>query len=159
MKVLAVGDIHTKVWIVDAVESMADNYDAVVFVGDYADDWGKTPWQTIETWQALHNFQVKHWNKVHVVIGNHDYIYVNKTPTESGGYNHITQLLLNTPDNSKLKKWIQAMPIFREIDGVIYSHAGITESFKLFNDIKSHMNDVHALWSDNSPIWARPPHD
>ena len=39
MKVLAVGDIHTKKWIVDKVDEIADNYDKVVLIGDYADEW------------------------------------------------------------------------------------------------------------------------
>lgn len=37
-RVLAIGDIHTKTWIVDKVSKVIDDYDKVVFCGDYADD-------------------------------------------------------------------------------------------------------------------------
>lgn len=56
MKVLAVGDIHTKLWIIEAVKSVVDNYDTIVFVGDYVDDWGKSPDESIKSWQALKGF-------------------------------------------------------------------------------------------------------
>jgi predicted phosphodiesterase len=146
MKVLAVGDIHTKLWIIDEVEKIIDNYDAVVFVGDYADDWNASPLRTIETYIKLHDFQVKYFNKVHVIMGNHDYIYVNNIPMKSSGYNYSTQHLLNMPENKKYKAWISAMPILREIDGVIYTHAGITDAWEYEGEIRSH----------GSPLWARP---
>jgi hypothetical protein len=156
MKVLAVGDIHTKLWIIDEVEKIINDYDAVVFVGDYADDWGKTPQDTIQTWQTLRDFQVKYYNKVHVVIGNHDYIYVNDILVKSGGYNYLTQHLLNMPENKKLKAWISAMPILRELEGVIYSHGGITKYWVYEGDTRSHGYTVQELWHDESPLWARP---
>ena len=59
MKVLAVGDIHTKIWIIDRVREIAENYDKIIFVGDYADDWGKQPMDTINTWkeyESLFNY-------------------------------------------------------------------------------------------------------
>lgn len=149
MKVLAVGDIHTKMWIIDEVEKMIDNYDAVVFVGDYADDWHSGPLQSIETWEKLYDLQVKYYDKVHLVVGNHDYIYLHRTPTTASGYNNLTQLILNASENEKLKKWLLAMPVIREIDGVVYSHAGITDLFK--NEYT-----VEFLWTDVSPLWARP---
>lgn len=149
MKCLAIGDIHTKMWILEEVESRIGKYDAVVFVGDYADDWNTAPIRTIETYKRLHDFQVKYYNKVHVVMGNHDYIYVNYTKSISSGYNRTTQLLLDLPENKKYKAWIKAMPTFREIDGVIYSHAGITETW-------NQQYDSVSLWKDDSPLWARP---
>ena len=148
MKVLAVGDIHTKLWIVDEVRKIADNYDAVVFVGDYADDWGVAPIVTIQTWKELRS--LSHSNpKVKLVQGNHDYVYTNYTKSISSGYNPTTQLLLDTPENEGLKEWLHNLPIILELDGVSYSHAGLTETWG------GDFNPV-SLWQDDSPIWVRP---
>jgi len=145
-RVLAVGDIHTKTWIVDRVEKIADKYDRIVFVGDYADDWGKQPIDTINTWKRLKEFQDAHPEKAKFVIGNHDFAYLLNYYPHSGGFNSITKLILNDPENKALKNWLAAIEINIKIDGVTYSHAGYNESWA----------PEDGLWSDFSPIWARP---
>lgn len=148
MKVLAIGDIHTKMWIIDQVRKMIDDYDAVVFVGDYADDFGASPIKSIQTWKELRSLSHSE-PKVKLVTGNHDYIYVNKTPTKQSGYNGVTQTLIDAPENKGLNEWLHNLPVILEIDGVTYSHAGITDTFK--QEYTSQW-----LWNDDSPLWARP---
>ena len=151
MRVLACGDIHTKVWILDSIEKLIADYDKVVFVGDYADDWAATPQDTIKTWRFLFDLQVKYKGKVEVVAGNHDYIYVNKTPTISSGYNRITQLLIDEERNKDLRSWIKDLPIIETIDSVAYSHAGISQGWHEGYKVEN-------LWDSNSPLWVRPPY-
>jgi len=148
-KTLAVGDIHTKLWIIESVEKLIDDYDAIVFVGDYADDWNANPAQTIQTWECLKQLESKYPNKVHLVTGNHDYIYVHKTSAIASGYNYITQILINSSENRKLKKWLMALPVIIMIDDVLYSHAGVTDTWNGEEKIAD-------LWSDDSPLWVRP---
>lgn len=149
-KILACGDIHTKLWIIDEIEKLIDKYDAIVFCGDYADDWGKEAPESIATWKKLWQLQEKYGpEKVKLVAGNHDYIYVNRTPTLQSGYNSITQLAINSPANKYLKDWILSLPIILEVDGVTYSHAGIAKGW-------DGEQDVNSLWNDVSPLWARP---
>jgi predicted MPP superfamily phosphohydrolase len=148
MKILAVGDIHTKTWIVDLVEKNIHKYDAVVFVGDYADDWGKTPQDTIETWKRLKALGDKDDN-VHFVTGNHDYIYVNHTSTSQGGYSKFTQTLIDMPENRELREWLRNLPVTIKLDNITYSHAGVTSEWNGELDSES-------LWNDESPIWVRP---
>ena len=62
MKVLAVGDIHTKKWIVDKVDEIADNYDKVVLIGDYADEWKAKAMDNIDIWRAVRELEKKHGN-------------------------------------------------------------------------------------------------
>lgn len=152
MKVLAVGDIHTKLWIVDEIRKIADNYDAVVFCGDYADDFNTPAIRSIETWKELRSLS---HSKPHVklVQGNHDYIYVNKTPTLQTGFDQITQLMINDPENKGLKEWLQNLPVIEHIDGVMYSHAGVLEAWaERYNGKES----IETLWNDLSPLWVRP---
>lgn len=146
MKTLAIGDIHTKLWIIEEVAKLLDKYDNIVFVGDYADDFETNAHHSLSTWYALYNLQQKFPDKIHPVAGNHDYIYVNKTPTLQTGYNHTTQVLINAPENKALKDWLAMLPIWIEVDGVTFSHAGIAKDW----------NDDDPLWQDLSPIWVRP---
>lgn len=149
MKILAVGDIHTKLWIIDEVEKLVDKYDAVVFCGDYADDWGKDATDSIETWRRLNLLQQLRPDTVKLVLGNHDFIYVNHTPSLQSGYDPITQLAINSPANKYLRDWLLTLPITLELDGVTFSHAGIAEGW-------NGTNEVSDLWQDYSPIWVRP---
>jgi hypothetical protein len=146
MKVLAIGDIHTKIWIIKAIERLIDNYDAVVFVGDYADDWNADAIDSINTWRYLMDLQNRYPGKVRLVTGNHDYIYVNDTPSKQSGYNIGTQVLIDVPESKDLKEWLSELPITLEIDGITYSHAGVAASYMVGD----------TLWDDDSPLWVRP---
>ena len=128
-KVLAIGDIHTKIWIVEKVSKVINNYDRIIFCGDYADDFSASPQDTLKTWKSLRDLQIKYKNKVSLVLGNHDYIYVYDTPSIQTGYNQITHTLINAPENKNLKDWLASLPIIIEIDGVAYSHAGIANEW------------------------------
>jgi predicted MPP superfamily phosphohydrolase len=148
-KVLAVGDIHTKNWIIERVAKVLNDYDKIIFCGDYADDFTAGPQDTIDTWKVLKDLRAKNRGKVELVTGNHDYIYVNNTPSLQSGYNPMTQVLIDALENKKLKKWLIKLPVIVEIDGVSYSHAGITNEW-------NGAEDVSGLWNDISPLWARP---
>ncbi len=148
-KILAIGDIHTKIWIIEKVTELINDYDKVVFCGDYADDFSASPQDTITTWDALKYLQTKNRGKVELVIGNHDYIYVHDTPSLQSGYNPMTHVLIDAPENKILKEWLVGLPVIVEIDGVSYSHAGIASEW-------SGMEDVSGLWNNTSPLWARP---
>lgn len=149
MRILAIGDIHTKSWIIEEVEKIADNYDAVVFCGDYADDWGTGPSHSMSTWRLLKMLMDSN-PKVKAVLGNHDYAYIHKEISGvSSGYHPVTQQLLNAPENKKIKDWLLSLPVVIELDGITFSHAGVTDEW-------NGEFDVHSLWQDNSPIWTRP---
>ena len=150
MKVLAVGDIHTKQWIIYEVAEIIDCYDKIVFCGDYADNFNAEPMQTINTWRLMKQFVEDYPNRVNAVIGNHDFAYLqSETAGRSSGFNYITYTLINAPENRKLRDWLKSLPVAIEIDGVTYSHAGITDQW-------SGDESVNGLWNDTSPIWARP---
>lgn len=150
-KILAVGDIHTKSWIFYEIAELLDLYDKIVFVGDYVDNWNTSPAKSIGTWKTLHMFMQSHPDKVHAVIGNHDYAYIHpEIAGRSSGWNPVTFTLLNSPENKYLKDWLLTLPVTLKLDGVTFSHAGVTEQW-------SGKEDVQSLWNDASPIWARPP--
>lgn len=150
MRVLSVGDIHTKTWIVYEIAELVDLYDKVVFVGDYADNWNTPGPQSLATWRLIRQLMQSNPDKVHAVIGNHDYAYIHpEIAGKSSGWDPITFTLLNTPEKKDLKDWLLSLPYKVEIDGVTFSHAGITNEW---NGDES----VYGMWNDLSPIWARP---
>lgn len=149
MRVLACGDIHCKTWIIDAVKKKVDRYDGIVFVGDYADDWNSDALDSMATWDKLYSLQQEYPNKIHLVCGNHDYIYAHKTPTLQSGYNRITQIAVDSPANKYIKDWLLSLPVKLELDGVTFSHAGLSRGW-------DGGTDVLDLWNDNSPLWVRP---
>jgi len=153
VKVLAIGDIHTKLWILNKVEERLNDYDVVVFCGDYADNWNTAAPVTIQTWKSLKYLQDTYPDKVRLVQGNHDYIYTNYTKTTASGYNGVTQTLLDAPENKELKDWLHGLPIIEYIDGVMYSHAGVNDAWVERYEGKE---DAISLWNDLSPIWVRP---
>lgn len=148
-KILAIGDIHTKIWIIEKVSKVIKDYDKVIFCGDYADDFSASSQDTLNTWNILKDLQSKHADKVVLVTGNHDYIYVNDTPSLQSGYNPITRVLIDSPEKKYLKEWLVGLPVILEIDGVTYSHAGIANEW-------SGNEDVTGLWNNTSPLWSRP---
>lgn len=148
-KILAVGDIHTKTWIIQEVERIMDEYDHVVFCGDYVDNWNTPHTHSMGTWRLLKAFMEEN-PKVKAVIGNHDYSYLHPAIAGvSSGWNPSTYTLINAPENRNLKEWLLSLPPLIELDGVTFSHAGITEQWD--GD-----TTVYGLWNDTSPIWARP---
>ena len=150
-KILAVGDLHTKLWMIDSVAELVNFYDYIVFCGDYADNWNTPPAQSIAAWRLLRQFMQEYPDKVYAVIGNHDYSYIHpEIAGRSSGWNQVISMLINAPENKKIKEWLLNLPITFKLDGVTFSHAGITEQW----DGKE---DVSGLWNDVSPIWARPP--
>ena len=150
MRVLSVGDLHAKSWIIYEIAELVELYDKIVFVGDYVDNWNTSPMLSIGTWKALHMIMQSHPDKVHAVIGNHDYSYIHpEIAGRSSGWNPTTFTLLNSPENKYLKDWLLSLPVTEKIDSVTYSHAGITDQW-------NGEEDVASLWNDNSTIWARP---
>jgi hypothetical protein len=131
------------------VEKLIDEYDAIIFCGDYADDWGKESEDSIKTWKRLYDFCNKYPDKVFAVCGNHDIIYIRKTPSLQSGYNQLTQFIVDVPANKYLKNWLLTLPITLEKDGITFSHAGISKGW-------NGKTDIDSLWQDNSPIWVRP---
>jgi hypothetical protein len=150
-KILAVGDVHAKQWMIYEIAELVDLYDKIIFVGDYSDNFNTAPTHSLATWRLIRQLMQSEPDKVHAVIGNHDYAYIRpEIAGRSSGWNPVTFTLLNTPEKKPLKEWLLSLPYKIELDGVTFSHAGITNEWD--GD-----DSVYGLWNDTSPIWARPP--
>jgi hypothetical protein len=175
-KLVAIGDIHGRnIWkqIVDQEQP-----DTVVFVGDYFDSFD------IPGLDQIYNFQnIIQWKldnpqcKVVMLIGNHDFHYMNVCNEYYSGFQRNLYLEIGRV----LETNRHHLKMAYRCDDLVFSHAGITPEFLLNNgwdkqDIVEFINDLWHFqpykfkFADNgyghsdpygddtfqTPIWIRP---
>lgn len=169
-KVFVIPDVHLKPWIFDKAEEKMESIDFnyIVLLGDIVDDWNQERNINlyIETLERVLSFISKHPDTLYC-YGNHDLSYPWEA-LESGysAYAHdyvvdgIKEIVASLPKEN--------VAYIHRIDNVLFSHAGLTESFvrKHFGrmgqvDIDYIVDYVNKMgkaymWQDDSPIWARP---
>jgi 3',5'-cyclic AMP phosphodiesterase CpdA len=75
MKVIFIGDIHgSNEW--EFLLSAVNEFDHIVFVGDYVDDFDAPNDVIMRNLQNIIRFKKKYPHKVHLLLGNHEYAYV-----------------------------------------------------------------------------------
>ena len=170
-KVFVVPDVHLKPWIFEKASKLISNgkYDTVVILGDLVDDWFQEKNIDLynETFDAAIAFVMKHRNTVWC-YGNHDVSYLWEA-MESGysyyAHNTVVERIQDLRDALPSENCV----FIHRIDNVLFSHAGLTESFvyrhfgeehRDLDSILCKINEMgeYELWQDDSPIWARPQH-
>ena len=169
-RVLVIPDVHLKPWIFDEADKVdKSSYEDIVVLGDLVDDWGKGNdlGAYEETLNRAAEFGKEHGESLWC-YGNHDVSYLWDA-MESG---YSVQARLTVIDGiTKLERILEDRYKFvHRIDNVLFSHAGVTETFVLhscgyhvkeIDDILAKINRMgkQELWRDSSPIWARPQAD
>lgn len=169
-RVLVIPDVHLKPWIFDEAEKAdKSSYEDIVVLGDLVDDWGKgndiDAYE--ETLKRAAEFEKEHGESLWC-YGNHDVSYLWDA-MESG---YSVQARITVIEGiTKLERILEDRYKFvHRIDNVLFSHAGVTETFVLHScgyhvkeieDILAKINRMgkQELWRDSSPIWARPQAD
>lgn len=183
-KVLAIPDIHLKPRIFDRAAAIlkSGQADLAVVLGDLVDDWDQ--YHNIDLYEhtlsRAESF-AKEFPKTMWCYGNHDLSYIYRMP--QSGYSYTAQYtcesglkrlyaaIMRSCDTS----YTNPIGIIQRIDNVWFSHAGVTEDYALWlvgknkhKDGTSWANDenfifnlcndynIHDLWRDDSPVWARP---
>lgn len=175
-RVLVIPDIHLKSEIFDRAEKILEDgkADFAIQLGDIFDDWDMQFAIAFyqKTAQRAIAFQKKFPNTLWC-MGNHDfgYYYPEYGRRETGHSKLMEQ------EMTKLLQEMKATGIQQEtvhvVDRVIFSHAGVTESWidrqkrlvtypadgwvgigDMLRLARNASQDE--LWRENSPIWARP---
>jgi predicted phosphodiesterase len=81
MKILIIPDIHGRTFWKETIEKHKDEVDKIIFLGDYLDPY---PWENITRKDAIRNleeiinFKSENKDKVVLLLGNHDFPYIDK---------------------------------------------------------------------------------
>lgn len=169
-RVLVIPDVHLKPCIFDEADKVdKSSYEDIVVLGDLVDDWGKGNdlGAYEETLNRAAEFGKEHGESLWC-YGNHDVSYL--WDTMESGYS-VQARLTAIEGITKLERILEDRYKFvHRIDNVLFSHAGVTETFVLhscgyhvkeIDDILAKINRMgkQELWRDSSPIWARPQAD
>ena len=169
-RVLVIPDVHSKPWIFDEADKVdKSSYEDIVVLGDLVDDWGKGNdlGAYEETLNRAAEFGKEHGESLWC-YGNHDVSYL--WDAMESGYS-VQARLTAIEGITKLERILEDRYKFvHRIDNVLFSHAGVTETFVLHScgyhvkeieDILAKINRMgkQELWRDSSPIWARPQAD
>lgn len=165
-RVLVIPDIHLKPWIFDEAEKVnKDSYDDIVILGDLVDDWGKG--NNLDLYRETLDRAVefgKTYEQSLWCYGNHDVSYL--WDAMESGYSVMARETV-IEGITKLERVVEDRYKFvHRIDNVLFSHAGLTETFVLHScgyhvkeieDILARVNRMKkdSLWRNSSPIWAR----
>lgn len=175
MKIAAIGDIHGRVIWKQIIKK--DNFDKIVFVGDYFDSFDVHGEYQINNFINIIEYKTKNPDRVVLLLGNHDYHYLDVNERYSGfqsGFQYEIKHLLKTALKDNL---IQSCYSYKDI---LFTHAGITKTWCINNginpdkDIEKQLNDLlifkpnsfkfkmganYSQTGDDicqSPIWVRP---
>lgn len=124
MKILVIGDVHGRDnW----KKAVAENeFDKVVFLGDYFDSWDKTAEEQIKNFNEIIDYAENSSDDVILLIGNHDYHYIINGEKYSGYQpfyaDKFRELLLPQVLEQRLS--------VSHLDGrFLFTHAGLTETW------------------------------
>jgi len=142
MKHLVIGDLHGKeIW----KEVDISSYDKVVFVGDYVDHWTLPDRFIYENLQNIIELKRENFEKVELLLGNHDIQYLHYPHYLCSGFrpNMQRSLSLLFSENRELFK------VAYQRENHIISHAGITN--KWYREFSNH-RIIKGMYDENETI-------
>ena len=125
MKILSIGDIHGfdswKKFVIDI-----SNYDKVIFVGDYVDEYHLSNSTILNNLLDIIEFKNNYSDKVVLLLGNHDYQYAIRPPKmeilgHCSGYRADMHFDLYDVFHNNLKLF----QFSYQYENYIWTHAGI----------------------------------
>lgn len=124
MKIAIIGDIHGRTnW----QKIPLDNYDKIVFLGDYFDPYGLyTTEQLIDNFQEIMFLKARFPDKIITLFGNHDLSYVNEFVNHCRFRPDVYDLMC---DNFRELVYKDKLSLCCFIDNFIFSHAGFTKTW------------------------------
>lgn len=139
MRTIALGDIHgEKIWkeILDQ-----EKFDRVIFLADYFDTLKPIfPLEQLENFYEICKFKKESDKEVILLVGNHDYHYMTGINEEYSGYQPLMRQSFQyaLDENKDLLQMC-----FVDENDIVYSHAGITETW--LNDVGINVPDIRVL--------------
>jgi len=123
VKLIAIGDIHGRdTWR----EIVNQDFDKVVFVGDYFDTHeGVSAAQQMYNFRMIVTFKRKNPDKVILLVGNHDFHYMRGIDEEYSGY----QLLQKFDIQEIIHNSLDQLQMCYRYENFLFTHAGVTRTW------------------------------
>lgn len=130
-RILVISDIHGEdFWI----NQDPTKFDKIVFLSDFWDSFIKTIAQQTKMFKKAIKWKELYPDKVHLIIGNHDYQYLVNRHMYSGWQADNALAIHNLMKEHK-DKFQNAVVI----DSVLFTHAGLSNTF--FDRISTHFDE------------------
>lgn len=143
MKVLFVGDVHNHQYMLKDVQKLDKqyNFNKIIFLGDYVDDWNTTNTESLITLDKVINLKNSNPNKYIFCLGNHELSYLGY-PCSGHRYENDNLVRL------KLIQNITSFVLYTTVqlqDKLFYcSHAGFTNKY-----LENELQYKNTKWQDN----------
>lgn len=140
-KILVIPDIHgSDVWKW-AIRNIW-KYDYIIFLGDYMDSFNlQQALNAPNNLRDIIEFKKLHEDKVILLVGNHDYQYINLNVRCSGYREDIS-----ASANAVFIDNIDCFKVFHKVGNLLFSHAGFTKDYfdngEYVSDILTDMDTI-----------------
>lgn len=125
--ILVCGDIHGRKFWKKPCENI-DNYDKVVFLGDYLDPYNFefiSVEEAIENFKEIIEFKKEHMDKVILLIGNHDCPYAFKSYYGFSTYHCRHSRIHHNEIHKLFNENIDLFQIAYAYKDILFTHAGV----------------------------------
>ena len=124
MKITVIWDIH---WLDkwEAIVNQEKDTDKFVFLWDYFDSFDISEQDQIGNFYKIIKFKESNMDKVVLLLGNHEYHYLDKAEQRYSWYNIVIKL--NWAVQSTYEKWY--FQLGYKYDKFLITHAGISQSY------------------------------
>ena len=135
MKMLFVGDVHNHLYIFEDVQRLDTqyNFDKIVFLGDYIDDWQTDNHDSLKTLDKVFALKNSNLEKYILIFGNHEASYVGLRC--SGHMEELSDVI-----TQKLKENIDLFDFYYIVKlgnkDYICTHAGLLNEYISFSSLK-----------------------
>lgn len=147
MKYVFIGDIHGRTQWEQIIEQEKDA-DKFIFFGDYFDpyDWSLDLDDLINNFNKILNFKMENFNKVILLIGNHDLRAFDQKANEcryiDGTYENVAPIIYNG-----ILENIFQLCYFID-DKIVCSHAGFSKTWLENSGLSFNENDLNKDFKD-----------
>ena len=175
MRVLVIPDIHLQDWMFRVANRIMESYkyDQVVVLGDLVDShiYGTDLDAYKKTMEVAASFAKKYRDRIIWLYGNHEIAYIDEEKCLCSGHNSKATEIVNEGLKKIRDNLILEIMVAARIDGVLFSHAGISDSYSYipvietdkepwrgWDYVTNRINNTRysELWGPQTPIWYRP---
>lgn len=138
-KILTIGDLHgLRVWR----GTKPNNYERVVFIGDYVDAWTKTDNEIKNNLLEIIEFKKANPDKVILLWGNHDVAYLHGVD-ECSGFRSTMKFDLHNIFIENQKLFQLAYEIHTSNNIYLWNHAGVEQNWFNQNIVMNEINNEY----------------